>query len=134
MIAEAFHSSPFPGGFPYDDWTHVGSRAAAEDRIRTVTAADYGLPANTLATMYTVRVTGRLYPRTLTDEQASELWGAGHPGVLSEWDLPDGHGYTVFPYTNEAEDPGSISYLAHRSALRTMQAEIVSSPRLGERR
>ncbi len=40
-LGELYHSTPYAGGFPHDEWTHVGTRAAAEDRIAKTNPADY---------------------------------------------------------------------------------------------
>lgn len=123
MSDDLFHSSPYPNGFPHDDWSHVGSRAAAEDRVRHIRPADYDLPADTKPTLYTVRLSGRVYPYTLTEEQADEIYGAGHNRGLRECGLISGEGFHVFPYVSDTEDKGSICYLAHRSAIRVIRVE-----------
>ena len=45
-----YHATPYPGGFPHDERTHAGTRAAAENRIAKTNPADYGLPVGTSAT------------------------------------------------------------------------------------
>ena len=49
-LGHLYHATPYPDGFPHDEWTHVGTRAAAENRIAKTNPADYGLPAGTPAT------------------------------------------------------------------------------------
>jgi hypothetical protein len=123
-----YHSSPFAAGFPYDDWTHLGTFAAALARISQTREQDYGLTEGTPATLYQVRLHGRTYPRTLTDEQANDIWGAGHTRRLADDGLPPADGCTIFRYVNDAESPGSLSYLAHRSAIRVAGAIQVPRP------
>ena len=97
-------------------------------RISQTREQDYGLPEGTPATLYQVRLHGRTYPFTLTDEQANDIWGAGHTRGLAEDGLPPADGCTIFRYVNDAESPGSLSYLAHRSAIRVTGAIRVPRP------
>lgn len=117
-----FHGTPFPSGFPHDEWMHVGTRQAAEERLRSIHPRDYGLPDDSPATIHTVRLQGRVYPHTLSDDEANEITSM-HPSQMSRLapeDIPDAPnygGYKVFPYTNDGEHKGSVSYIAHRSAI-----------------
>jgi hypothetical protein len=130
QLGELYHSTPFAHGFPYDDWTHVGTRDAAEHRARTTKPEEYDLPGDTPVTMHKVRLRGKVYPHTLTDEQANDLWGAGHlDRVLEEHGLPSAVGHHVFPYHNDSEAPGSVSYLAHRSAIDSQGTETLPRSR-----
>jgi hypothetical protein len=127
-LGEMYHSTPYAEGFPHDEWTHVGTRAAAEDRIVKTNPADYGLPAGAPATLHTNRVRGRVYPHVLSNQQIDEIWGAGHLDGLAEDGLPSGEGYHVFTYRNDTEDEGSTSYLVHRSAIVPVHEEIIPRP------
>jgi hypothetical protein len=51
-----YHSSPFAAGFPHDDWTHLGTLAAAMARITRTREQDYDLPEGTTATLYRARL------------------------------------------------------------------------------
>jgi len=124
-LGHLYHATPYPGGFPHDEWTHAGTKAAAENRIATTNPADYGLPAGTPATLHTIRLRGRVYPHILSNQQIDEIWGAGHLDGLEEDGLPDGKGHHIFPYRNDTEDEGSTSYLVHRSAIVPVHAEII---------
>jgi GNAT superfamily N-acetyltransferase/2'-5' RNA ligase len=124
-LGTVYHSTPFQTGFPYDEWMHLGTRRAAEDRSRQIDPEDYGLPADAPVTMHSARLRGRVYPRVLTDEQATSLTGSGFPVRDIDDGLPSGEGYHVFPYRNEGEDAGSVSYLAHRSAIIPVRSEVI---------
>lgn len=130
-LGPQYHSTPFPHGFPYDDWVHVGSRSAAESRARNINPEDYGLHRDTPATMHTVRLHGRVYPHMLDDDTASEMWGRGGPFDEIDEGLPSGRGYHVFPYRNETEDKGKPSYLVHRSAIHVLRTETIPRHALG---
>ncbi len=121
---ELYHSTPYAEGFPYDDWTHVGTRIAAAHRAAQIRPTDYGFPADHPVTMHTVRLRGRVYPHILTNEQADEVWGAGHTHGLADDGLPDAEGYHIFPYGDDAED-GNLSYLVHRSAIIPVHQETI---------
>ena len=59
--------------------------------------------------LHTVSLAGNHLPSTETDQVANQ------PGI-GEHLLKSGH--TVMPYTNEYEDPGTVSYRAdHQSAV-----------------
>jgi hypothetical protein len=60
--------------------------------------------------MHSVTVHGPVSLSTETDEVANAIERDPSSHNL--------HGTKVIPYTNEFEDPGSTSYLVHRSALR----------------
>lgn len=121
--AVQYHSSPFSSGFPHDDWSHVGTRKAAEDRLAEINPVHFDLSRHTRPTLYHVKLSGRVYPHVLTDEQAGDISSTEDPHVLTEHDLPSGRGYHIFPYRNHTEDIGSVSYLAHKSAIRVLRAE-----------
>lgn len=127
---ELFHATPYTEGFPYDDWTHLSTREAAEHYAATIRPETYGLPAGQPVTIHTVRLEGRVYPQVLTHEQADEVWGAGHVDGLPEDGLPDGNGYQIFPYRDDAA-PGDFSYLVQRSAIVLVRSEVA---RRNERR
>lgn len=119
-----YHSTPFASGFPYDDWSHFGTRAAALQRARYIRPAVYGLPADAPVTLYVVRVSGRVYPHILDDDVANDIGGTGYVREIDEG-LPSGEGYHAFPYRNDAEDAGMLSYLVHRTAIRIARVEII---------
>jgi ribosomal protein S18 acetylase RimI-like enzyme len=127
-LGPLYHSTPYGQGFPYDEWMHVGTRSAAMDRARKINMKDYDLPEDTPTHLHTVRLHGRVYPHTLTDEQASNLTGSGYPVRDVDEGLPSGEGYKIFPYTNTGEDEGSTSYLAHRSAIEHVRHEVIPRP------
>lgn len=129
LLGLLYHSTPYPHGFPYDDWMHLGTRAAAESRARSINPEDYGLPGDSPVTMHTVRLHGRVYPHILTDEQATMLTGNPYPIRDIDDGLPSGAGYTVFPYRNDGEDAGTISYLAHHSAIDRVKTETLPRDR-----
>jgi len=115
-----YHATPYSGKFPYDNWTHVGTRKAAEERATAVKPEHYGLPEGTRSSIYAVRLSGKVYPRVISDEMANDISGAGYDQagrLLAEHGLPSGEGYHIFPYRNHTEDIGSVSYLAHHSAI-----------------
>lgn len=126
-LDDLYHSTFYAGVFPYEEWTHFGTWAAAENRARDIRQS-YGLPENTPVTVHTAWLRGRVYPHVLTDEQVNDIWGTGYVREIDEG-LPSGQGYHIFPYRNDSEDPGSISYLAQRSAIHVIGTE--SIPRDG---
>jgi GNAT superfamily N-acetyltransferase len=123
-----YHATPYPHGFPHDEWTHAGTRAAAQNRIARTNPADYGLPPGTPATLHTIRLRGRVYPHILSNQQIDEIWGAGHLDGLEQDGLPNGKGHHIFPYRNGTEDEGSTSYLVYRPAIVLVRTETI--PRL----
>ena len=127
-LGHLYHATPYPGGFPHDEWTHVGTKAAAENRIAKTNPADYGFPAGTPAILHTIRLRGRVYPHILSNRQIDEIWGAGHLDGLEQDGLPDGKGHHIFPYRNDTEDKGSTSYLVHRSAILPVRTETIPRP------
>jgi 8-oxo-dGTP diphosphatase len=116
-LGVVYHSTPFEHGFPYDDWMHVGTRGAAEDRAHAINPEDYGASHDAPVFMHSMRLRGRVYPRVLDDEQATSLTGSGYPIDDVDDGLPSGRGYHVFPYKNTAEGRAQLSYLVHRSAI-----------------
>lgn len=132
----AYHSTPFAAGFPHDEWMHLGTRRAAEQRVANISPTDFGLPGGTLPTLLTVAITGRTYPVVLTDEQATlaDVSGDSMRYLATDYELPDPAGYLVFRYVNSGEDAGSVSYLAHRSALAIRASEQLATPRYCETR
>ena len=120
---ELCHATPYTEGFPYDDWTHLSTRGAAEHYAAQIRPEDYGLPAGQPVTIHTVRLEGRIYPQVLTHQQADEVWGAGHVDGLPEDGLPDGRGYQIFPYRDDAAQ-GDFSYLVQRSAIVPVCSEV----------
>lgn len=84
--------------------------------VRQIRPADYGLSDDTPVTLHTARLTGRIYPDVLTDEQPNDIRGTGYVRQIGGG-RPSGEGYQVFPYRNDAEDEGSVAYLVHRSAI-----------------
>lgn len=112
-------------------------------------AIRYGHPSQHRWYVHEVELHGRVYPHVLDDETANHLaedtgetyerrpdgsWGTvSHSGPDAFKDLDQDyhqnelgmpvhpHGYTIFPYRNAHEDQGSISYLAHSSAIKPVQ-------------
>lgn len=114
--AQFFHSSSSPE-FPGAEWVHVGTRTAAENRAKDWAEERQrrGEPVSP-AYMHTVELHGAHSLATETDAVANAI--ERNPGEHSITGR-----YKVIPYTNEFEDPGSTSYLAHRSAIRVVGTE-----------
>lgn len=125
-LDDLYHSTFCAGVFPYEEWTHFGSWAAAEHRARDIRQS-YGLSENTPVTVHKAWLRGRVYPHVLTDEVANDIWGTGYVREIDEG-LPSGQGYHIFPYRNDSEDPGSISYLAQRAAIHVVGTESIPRP------
>lgn len=112
-----FHSTRSPE-FPGSEWVHVGTRTAAVNRARdwSEELKRRGEPDSPVH-LHQVEIHGG--PRSMsteTDEVAN--WIERNPGEYK-------HPYKVIPYTNEWEDPGSTSYLVHRSAIRSLGSEVL---------
>jgi len=116
QLGTVYHSTPFKSGFPYDDWMHVGTRAAAEDRAHAIHPKDFGLPDDTPVYMHSMRLRGRVYPKVISDDWANDIASSGYTDEIDEgW--PSGRGYHVFPYKNTTEGRAHLSYLVHKSAI-----------------
>ena len=104
-----FYHSSRSAQFPGSDWVHVGTRTAAENRAKDWAQHD---PSSAPVYMHTVSLTGRPSLATETDDTANYL--EKHPEHI---------GAKITPYTNEYEDPGTTSYLAHRSTVTSVHTE-----------
>lgn len=111
-----YHSTPFKHGFPYDDWMHVGTQAAAEDRAHAINPENYGLTRDAPVYMHSMKLRGRVYPKVIRDDVANDIAGSGYIDEMDDG-YPSGRGYQVFPYDNHSEGPANLSYLVHKSAI-----------------
>ena len=112
--AALYHSGgrDFPGD---EEWVHLGTREAALNRAKDwhEERARRGEPP-AQAYLHTVALAGSRYPSERSDSEANDpVWR----------DITARSGHTVLPYANEYEDPGTVSYLAHRSAVSLLKTE-----------
>jgi hypothetical protein len=123
-----YHSTPYAvddPGFQWppsgDDWVHVGTVQAATDQANRTAQSSGRRP-----TMLSVHLAGRVYPHTVSDRIANTI--SSHPFPEDRFNslhrtYPErGEGYDIFPYENDAEDPGSTSYVARASAVSKVAA------------
>ncbi|MGV8910660.1 MAG: hypothetical protein ACOH1Y_16915 [Propionicimonas sp.] len=129
----AFHATVNESWPPAGDMVHVGSKAAATQRMGDFDDAYFetDLAGTSLDEarwkVHTISVRGRTYPHVLTDDQANGI-AAYTPAALREDDLPSGMGYQVFAYRNHHEDKGALSYLVHPSAIHVSHTEHTGRP------
>lgn len=134
-LGPQFHATYIQGWAPHelpaDEVVHVGTRAAAQDRLggahHAMHTAEY--PDEVLARadfsrphVHEVELTGAMHPHTLEDGQ----YGIEHTLHKVMAAHPE---HDVFAYTNEHEDPGSVSYAARPRAVRVRRSEQVTPPR-----
>lgn len=140
----AYHATRALHWPPEDQMVHVGTADAALDRAVSTDDlpshwdAHEGPADSSRWRVHEVKLHGRVYPHVLTDEQANDLaegvnWQARsrddiqrvidgldlrHAGL----DLPTHpRGYHVFPYINDTEGNGALSYLVHPGAVRVIR-------------
>lgn len=110
-----YHSGgkDFPGE---EEWVHLGTREAALNRAKDWNKerqrrGEAAMPAY----LHHVQLSGR-----------QPVGGPETDAVVNQPDIGSHYlkrGHTIVPYVNEFEDPGTISYLAHRSAVRLVKTE-----------
>lgn len=121
--ARLYHSTPYAADDPEfnwpptgDNWVHVGTHKAASDMAGYTAQSSGERP-----TMLAVRLSGKVYPHMLSDRVANQV---SSKVVMDPFHgvnrLHPEHGedYDIFPYENDAEDPGSTSYVARSTAVR----------------
>ena len=124
-----FHATVNTTWPPDDDYVHVGTRAAAEQRMNDFNDAYHDPELSGTSTedarwkVHQVRTTGLVYPHVITDQQANDISAVGDPSILEEDGLPSGAGYCVFRYANHHEDKGQMSVLVHGSHVRVVSTE-----------
>lgn len=132
----AFHATHVKDWAPAEDWHHVGTpdaalhRAVERDQIGEHWESHEGPTRGAHTHIHEVELHGRIYPHVLDDQTANDMatdWNtssrtgphAFEQSDMEEHGLPEHpRGYTIFPYRNDTEDQGSISYLAHHSAIK----------------
>lgn len=109
-----FHVTADPQAFPAVDWVHLGTHKAASDRAQHVREHyDDGRPLGMVA----ARIRGHIQRTVLTDSEANQV-------PYDKWDYTRSEVRPQPPgahrYVNEFEDPGSMSYIAHKSKVKVI--------------
>lgn len=130
--APQFHATRYGGRFADNGygWVHVGTERSALDRVAHAQAKgawqydaeDEDQPSpDSHWTVHEVRLSGRVSPVRLTDQQATHVGeNAAEPRHFGA-----SNDYDAYPYTNEVEHPGSTSYVVRSHALRVVRSRRV---------
>lgn len=108
-----------------EEWVHLGTRKAALNRAKdwNQERERRGDPAAPVY-LHTVKLSGSHYPSERSDNEANDpVWR----------DIATRDGHNVLPYLNEYEDPGTTSYLAHRSAVHLVKTEPLADEEIDRR-
>ena len=142
----AHHATRNPNWPPPHGWHHLGTEQSALGRAAHTDRADehwdeHGPAESARWHVHETELHGRMYPHVLDDETVNHVgeWLDTHPQHgdgpealdhypqrdVDDDGLPEHpRGYQIFAYRNQAkeEDEGSISYLAHHSAIKVRQS------------